>query len=214
MKAKALSSLIPVLILIAAMGSSPLESGPVPRSVAVPSDRAPSVTLIAQEPGAVVVHGAASDLRARLKSALDRFATAGLTLPPLDITFHNGRAGCGGHPGLFEVAEGVSDIEVCNPTNHIVLHELAHAWVARNVNQATKEALTQYWGLATWNDQEVDWGLRANERAADAIAFALGDLPKHPEPSLVEFLCSYSLVTGHAPPRPAIGCVGGVKHGD
>jgi predicted membrane-bound mannosyltransferase len=189
---------IPVVILIAVVGLSALSSRSEAPPSAVRADTTLAVPFTAQEPD-VQVHGASPDLHTRLTEALDRFSTAGLTLPALDITFHDGLAGCEGHPGLFRTVEGVSDIEICNPTNHIMLHELAHSWVATHTTQGTKDAFIQYWGLATWNDQDAEWNDRANERSAEAIAFALGHVPAQVSPSLADYLCAYTLLTGESP---------------
>lgn len=146
-------------------------------------------------PEALVVSGASPELERRTQDALERFASAGLTLPPLDIAFHDGNWGCDGHRGLFRSVGGVADIEICTTTRHVILHELAHAWVAEHIDPETRAALTAYWSLETWNDQEVERGLRANERAADAVAFGLGDLPTSLTQSLVDYLCGYTLLT-------------------
>ncbi|NNL71681.1 MAG: hypothetical protein HKO70_17165, partial [Acidimicrobiia bacterium] len=116
-------------------------------------------------------------------------------LPPLDIAFHDHRSGCDGHPGLFRLVDGVADIEVCDWTDHTILHELGHAWVASHVDDEIRAALVAYWGLETWNDQTVSWGLRANERAAESIALALSPLPPRIAPVLIDHLCAYSLLT-------------------
>jgi hypothetical protein len=155
------------------------------------------------QPPTVALHDATPELMERVEWALNRFAAAGLVLPPLDITFHVTGASCHGYTGYFEVNSGVADIEVCMPTRHIILHELAHAWAAVTVSDANRAEVLGYWGLETWNDQDVEWSLRGSEKAADTIAFALNDIPSHPRDALLEYLCGYRLLTGH--PLPGSG---------
>lgn len=90
------------------------------------------------------------------------------------------------------------------PTRHIILHELAHAWAAVTVTDATRAEVLRYWGLETWNDQDVTWNLRAGERAADTIAFALNSIPSDPRDSLLKYLCGYPLLTGYPLPGPGM----------
>ena len=131
-----------------------------------------------------------------LSNALESFAHTDLALPPLEITFHEGRAGCEGHPGLFRIVGGVADIEVGVPTKYLLLHELGHAWIAHNVDDKTRSLLVEYWSLPTWNDQSIDWEKAANERAADSIAFVLADLSPYVAQTQVDYLCAYKLLTG------------------
>lgn len=143
-----------------------------------------------------VVHGATDEWQSRLDDALASFAEADLALPPLEVTFHDGRTACDGHGGLFRMAEGVGDIEVCMPTKYMILHELGHAWIAHNIDDETRSLLVEYWQVPTWNDQKVEWDMRANEKAADSIAFALADLSPYVAQTRVEYLCAYTLLTG------------------
>ena len=180
-----------------------------------PADAAAPLQLIAtadqgqpssnsSEPSTVALHDATPEFTERVEWALGRFEAAGLALPPLDITFHNTANGCHGHTGYFQLDSGVADIEVCMPTRHIILHELAHAWAAVTVSGATRADLLRYWDLDSWNDQGVEWNQRAGERAADTIAFALNGIPSDPQDSLLEYLCGFELLTGHPLPGPDI----------
>ncbi|MDH5504448.1 MAG: hypothetical protein OEY98_10530, partial [Acidimicrobiia bacterium] len=138
------------------------------------------------EPSTVALHDATPELTERVEWALGRFEAAGLALPPLDITFHATVNGCHGHTGYFQLEAGIADIEVCMPTRHIILHELAHAWAAVTLTSATRADLLRYWELDNWNDQGVEWNLRAGERVADTIAFALNSIPSDPQASLLK----------------------------
>lgn len=144
----------------------------------------------------VSLHGATPDQQDRIEWALEEFEAANLALPGLDITFHDTRAGCDDNTGLVRSVDGVADIEICMPTRHIILHELAHAWAWQAVSDETRAAFTEYWGLNTWNDHNADWKARATEKAADTIAFTLSGPPANPSATLQLFFCAYPLLTG------------------
>lgn len=165
----------------------------------------PAEPAIASHPAepSVTVHRANPVLEQRLDWALGRFTHAGLELPPLDVTFHDGAASCDGHRGLYRLVDGIADIEICTTTDHVILHEIAHAWVETNLNADHRSIWMDYWGLDTWNRQDIDWSLRGNEKAADAIAYALGRIPSDPADSLLKYLCGYQLLTGD--PLPTTG---------
>lgn len=160
------------------------------------------------EPPALALHDTTPELTERVKWALDRFEAADLALPPLEITFHATANGCHGHTGYFQLDSGVADIEVCMPTRHIILHELAHAWAAVAVSDTTRAEVLRYWELDNWNDQAANWNLRAGERAADTIAFALNGIPSDPQDSLRKYLCGYPLLTGQPLPGPDMKAIG------
>lgn len=153
-------------------------------------------TALDSDEAAVQLINATPAQAAQVADAQRRFLSAGLVLPPLQISFHDGAHGCLGHRGLFEMVDATAHIDICDPTNHIIRHELAHAWVGTHVDDTIRAEQIRYWGLATWNDQDSKWNLRANERAADAIAFALDDPPQGLTTSLVNYLCAFELLTG------------------
>lgn len=147
-------------------------------------------------------------LAERLDWAMARFDAANLDLPPVKVSFHTDLSPCDGHRGLFRGLAGTAQIDVCDPTRHIILHELAHAWLAYTIGDPTKVALLEYWELKTWSDPSVMWTERGSEKAATALAFSLDDLPAEPSYSLLRYLCSYELITGKPFPRAAValGC--------
>ena len=178
----------PVLSIAAGSGGNGhVEQKAAPLAAAAPTDvkNAPTVAL----------HDATPELAARVEWALGRFAAAGLHLPPLDISFHESGGGCHGHPGYFRNVSGLAVIDVCMPTKHMILHELAHAWAFWAVSAETQVEFLRHWDLSTWNADDVEWGERGGEKAADTIAFALGDLPSNPRDNLLGYLCSYTLLT-------------------
>ena len=154
-------------------------------------------------PPSVVIHGATTEQRDRVAWALKRFEDENLPLPALDISFHKTRSGCNDNTGLVRSVEGVADIEICMPTKHILLHELAHAWAWGAVSKETRAVFAEYWELETWNDHAVDWKKRATEKAADTVAFALSDPPTHHSPTLQRFFCGYPHLVGQPLPFEA-----------
>ena len=131
-----------------------------------------------------------------LEWALDRFEEAGLELPPFVMTFHDGAGPCHGNTGWYQQRGGVAHIEICSPTNHIILHELAHAWEGASVSQDVRDDFASHWSVDNWNDHEAAWADRGTERAADTIAYVLAGVPDEPTDQLMRFVCGYSLLTG------------------
>ena len=121
----------------------------------------------------VNIHNATDIQMAQVAQALDRFDEAGLTLPPLELTFHDGSGPCHGHTGWYRRQGRVAHIEICSPTNHIILHELAHAWEGASVSDDVRREFADHWGVDSWNDHTTDWTERGTERAADTVAFVL-----------------------------------------
>jgi hypothetical protein len=74
--------------------------------------------------------------------AIDLFDQADMELPPLRINHHgDDTSACEGRPGVRRDGDGHSVIDLCTddvgfPTRALVLHELAHAWIAGNVGEA------------------------------------------------------------------------------
>ena len=130
---------------------------------------------------------------------LDRFAAAGLGLPPLTITFAESMDECGGYDGVYR---GGGDITVCRTSTFTIAHEIAHAWEGDALTDADREEYRQLWDVPTWGSSEFDWDQRATEKAANTIAWAL--LATNPEPHelLRSHLCTYEALTGHPLPRP------------
>jgi hypothetical protein len=108
--------------------------------------------------------------------AVESYHAAGMTLPAVEIRFHDRPAACGGNSGYYVAGR----LDVCVPpisayARNVVVHELAHAWCEGNLSPATIDRFLRLRGLATWNDARVALGLRGNEQAAEIIAWAVGD---------------------------------------
>ena len=127
------------------------------------------------------------------------FANAGLTLPPLTVTFSDDSADCKGHAALHH--QFVGNITVCTTNRVTIAHEMGHAWAAVNLSDADRDAYTALWGLPTWGSHDFSWDERATEKAANTIAWAIA--LDNPEPSehMADYLCTYEALTGNELPR-------------
>ncbi len=141
----------------------------------------------------------------RVEWAIEQFAIRGLELPDLDISFHDSAVGCDGNTGIMTQGS-IADIEICMPTRHIILHELAHAWSYAALTDAIRNEFLAYWALEHWSSKEAPWNRRGIEKAADTIAFVLAGIPESPSDELIKYLCGYPLLTGSTPARNAEYC--------
>jgi hypothetical protein len=145
--------------------------------------------------------------------AIERFRQAGLKLPSFTIVFHDKLDACHGYYGYFQTADP-PQIDICGFNNDrflvtprkVTLHEMAHAWVSENVDDATIEAFLELRGLSAWNDGKADWEDRGSEQAAEVIAWALLD-EEHGFYSMSDsspeaMSAAYELLTGN--PVPAV----------
>ena len=116
-----------------------------------------------------------------LSWAMDRFEKAGLTLPPLEVTFHPDRTPCAGHRGTTTTTHLPITISICidhtdqTALRDILLHELTHAWDlgTEALPPETHAQFLQQRGLTDWNDQTQDWPYRGAEHAAEIITWGL-----------------------------------------
>lgn len=111
--------------------------------------------------------------------ALDRYAAAGLTLPPLIIRFPGrDESACGGSPARAYLDHDPIEVRICWNNGFLLLHELGHVWEAVNVPEdhhdrfeAMRDSVTSWAGL------DVPWEARGREHAANVIAWGLLDDP-------------------------------------
>jgi hypothetical protein len=157
----------------------------------------------------VRVVGGSAEQRAMAEWAVRRFTAAGLSLPPFEIRFHDGRQDCHDRTGYY--LKGVADL--CSPqvsylARRTILHELAHGWVEANFSQAQQTEFLRLRGLTTWNDS-VAWEQRGFEHAAEIMGWALADqadgtrMPALPDNSRQELADAYQLLTGFPLPQPS-----------
>jgi hypothetical protein len=149
------------------------------------------------------VHNATTDDLVRLSEAAMAFAAADLELPGLDIWFHTDREPCSGHHGLFRATSESWQIRICSSDLEFVYeHELAHAWIAANVEERQRSAFVKLRGLEHWADRSVPWNERGTEWAAVVVQQGLSGLPLPPALSDEAKLRleSYELLTGRVAP--------------
>jgi hypothetical protein len=143
--------------------------------------------------------------------ALARFDQAGLVLPPLVISFHDDRPGCGGNFGLYR-SGAPAQVDICGfnwdrfvvTAKKTMLHELAHAWIQHALTELARERFLDLRGLNTWGDDEFPWEEQGSEQAAEIIAWALMDedlqLTRFRDADPAALSQAYAQLTGSLPP--------------
>lgn len=154
-----------------------------------PSESGVSVTLVEQTP----------EQEKLVYEVLDRFASAGLDLPPLTITFWPSLEDCDGMGGWHR---GVGEIEICIPTPRMIAHEIAHAWEAHSLTVTGREAYRRLWDAPTWGSDEFEWHERAMELAANTVAFAVLNDDPEPYQQILMYLCTFEALTHRPLPTP------------
>ena len=118
--------------------------------------------------------------RARVEWGLDRFAAAGLELPPMEVIVHPHKRPCDGNSGLYQPGPPV-EVHLCladaasRAARMITLHELAHAWAETQLEPAQRERFLEVRGLRAWVDPDrptSEWG---GEHAAEVLSWGLMD---------------------------------------
>jgi hypothetical protein len=155
----------------------------------------------------LVVSGGTADQRQLLAWAVERYAEAGFTLPPLEVRFSEDRDDCGERLGYAEggtvwlCLQGTSSMAA-----RVVVHELAHGWIDATLPDDVRGRFLELRGLPTWNSWDVTWDERGNEQAAEIIAWAVGDqgdgtgAPSFPANSRSELADAYRVLTGRPLP--------------
>jgi len=151
----------------------------------------------------VEVTGATQQL-AMARWAVERFEIAGLEPPVVEIAFHRGLSGCGGHLGLARQGE----VDVCTTlvdacARRALLHEMGHIWLDQNLSDPERGRFLEVRGLHAWNDSLDTWGLRGYEQGAEIMAWALGErilTPQIPDNEPIQLALGFELLTGSTPP--------------
>jgi hypothetical protein len=146
----------------------------------------------------------ATEQRAMARWAVERFEIAGLEPPVVEIAFHLGLSGCGGHLGLARQGE----VDVCTTlvdpiARRALLHEMGHIWLDQNLSDPERERFLEVRGLHAWNDPSETWGLRGYEQGAEIMAWALGErilTPRIPDNQPIQLARGFELLTGSTPP--------------
>ena len=170
------------------------------------SSRSIQATDVAVIRSNVEVTGAAEQL-AMVRWAMERFEIAGLEPPVVEIAFHRGLSGCGGHLGLARQGE----VDICTTlvdpiARRALLHEMGHIWLDQNLSDPERERFLEVRGVHAWNDSSDAWGLRGYEQGAEIMAWALGErilTPQIPDNEPIQLARGFELLTGSAPPAYA-----------
>jgi hypothetical protein len=141
---------------------------------------------------------------AMVRWAVERFKIAGLEPPVVEIAFHRGLSGCGGHLGFAR--QGGVDLctTLVDPiARRALLHEMGHIWLDQNLSDHERERFLEVRGLHAWNDASDAWALRGYEQGAEIMAWALGErilTPQIPDNDPTQLARGFELLTGSAPP--------------
>lgn len=138
------------------------------------------------------------------------FDEAGLDLPPLRYVFHGDDSEpCAGRRGSHRHLDGVNVIEICtadmsSPTQGMILHETAHAWLDHALTDERKAAFRQLRGWTHWRNYDAaEWHDNGTEQAAEIMVWGLIDRPlamvRIDQNSCDELDAGYRTLTGRAP---------------
>jgi len=174
---------------------------PAVPSSSLPGQPTPTGT---QPPADGTVIGGSAEQRDLVTRALQRYATSGLELPPLQFELHEDTAPCGGNRGFFSPSSEPWTIGLCTAEELPILHEIGHAWAQYGLSDGERAAYVEHQGLVSWNDSETRWRDRGSEDAANTLAWGLLATPLRNMPSegpLAEKAEAFRLLTGLDPPR-------------
>jgi hypothetical protein len=196
--------------------------------VRIPSPVAgPDSSTLERPEQVVTLVNATPPLVEQLAWALDRYQQAGLRAPVVrSVTWVDRRDGaCRVVNGLamststegfavtlcFDHADACSggfDCPRTKPwTRVVLLHELAHVWLAQNADAGVEADYLRHARLRHWARAETPYQLRGVERACWDIAYGLMDEPRDEQPGGSEtcewYDDGFRLLTGVDPPTPA-----------
>jgi hypothetical protein len=174
-----------LLIVGSLLGPSPLGTPDVTGGALTgPPGREEAVSRSVQEatPWARYVSMAVDRAVSLMAWAEARFEAAGLTMPAdIDLILCEGKDRCGGNLAAFKGSGAGGEIDLCLDADapiaafrRILLHELSHAWTARNLSEETKEAFLVLRGLEFWGEP-APWERKGTEHAAEIMAWGLFD---------------------------------------
>lgn len=155
--------------------------------------------------GAVRLHEPNPHREEMLDWGLQRYRTAGLQMPAIDVYFHDDDGGCGGYLGFTKNGR----VDLCirlameGHPQRILLHELAHAWAEVELDDETRNAFLELRGLGGWNVTADEHKDRGTEQAAEIIAWGLGESSPQPfitgETTPAALADGFRLLTGVEP---------------
>lgn len=179
-------------------------------ALAVPAEPAMPVEPPALEAPAVELIDVPPELAEMVYWAVDLFDQAGLELPPMRVIHHAAdREPCRGRDGMHHAVDGVGVIELCAteasfPTQVMILHETAHAWIDHQLTVEQKAEFQKLRGWEFWRDYEAAaWHENGTEQAAEIMVWGLIDRPLRMiriyQASCDELEAGYLTLTGQAP---------------
>jgi hypothetical protein len=156
----------------------------------------------------ITIVGGTPEQRAMTVWAAGRFEAVGLSLPALEVRFHEGREACRGRLGYY--LDGV--VDVCREHTNLwasreLLHEMAHGWLDANLSPVERARFLRLRQLNTWNDAGVVWDERGFEHGAEIMAWAIGDqeggiyTPSIPDNEVSQLAVAYRVLTGDPLPE-------------
>jgi hypothetical protein len=148
----------------------------------------------------VEVSGGTPEQLAMARWAVGRFEAAGLEPPAVEIAFHRGLSGCGGHLGFAREGE----IDICTTlvnamARRALLHEMSHIWLDQHADDDVRERFLDLRDLPSWNAYGDAWELRGYEQGAEIIAWVLGErilTPQIPFEDSGDLDVAFRLLTG------------------
>lgn len=109
--------------------------------------------------------------------AIDRYERLSLELPSMTVTFYRQRSRCSEYDGFWTSWDGGMRIDMCvggeKQRKRVLLHELAHAWVAVNLDEDTREAFMARLALPGWAGTDIERGSQGIELTAEIIMWGL-----------------------------------------
>lgn len=171
----------------------------------------------------VAVRNGTPELERLVRWSLERFEDAGLPVPPVRLVAFDRDV----HPfacpqerdGCCVTVGGASEVYVCADQDDVcadstcaelsprwrqlLLHELAHAWLAAHVDDTTERDLVALLGLPGWDWAGEPWPSRGIEQAAEIIAWGVVDDPaplyRLGSPPCDRLARAFTLLTGRSP---------------
>ncbi len=137
---------------------APLQGTAVSRADTLPSE-------------ATVVSGGTPESRAVIEDALNRFARAGLDLPPVHFTIHPpDKRHCNGYRAYWAPGSHSDEIRLCFFDTFTVLHELAHSWESDALSDKTRQDFMELTNSHAWRSDEVKYNAQGIEAVANTVA--------------------------------------------
>lgn len=170
------TNLLAVLTIVAGIVAQLLQVHQPDPGVELAARHVAPMTVLGRD--RIVVTGGDGAVLQDIEAVVDRFEEAGLPLPAgLIVHIHATRDSCEGHMGLYGSGGDGLRVDLCEPHQAVIRHELAHAWERHNVDDETRRAFMDLFGLKAWNDHALSHPARGVEQAANLVSWALRDEP-------------------------------------